>query len=83
MADYFLEIDATEEQGDTPRSYYIDYSDEDVMNAVQIFASVLWTRYNKSWESSEAKAHIFWHTIHKFVLHHTGINTKKFYNNDT
>jgi len=41
MADYFLEIDATEEQGDTPRSYYIDYSDEDVMNAVQIFASVL------------------------------------------
>jgi len=41
MADYFLEMDITEEQGDTPRSYYIDYSDEDVMNAVQIFASVL------------------------------------------
>jgi hypothetical protein len=47
------------------------------MNTVQIFASVLWTKFNKSWNSSIAKAHIFWQTIHKFVLHHTGVDTKK------
>ena len=40
MADYFLEID-TSKDGDVPQSYYIDYTDEDVMNAVHIFASVL------------------------------------------
>jgi len=41
MADYFLELNAIDEENIIPRSYYIDYSDEDVMNAVQIFASVL------------------------------------------
>jgi len=77
MADYFLEIDATEDENGIPISYYIDYTDEDVMNAVHIFASVLWTKFNKSWNSSIAKAHIFWQTIHKFVLHHTGVDTMK------
>jgi phage-related protein len=47
MADYFLEIDSTE-VGDTYASFYIDYSDEDVMNALHIFASILGTRFNKS-----------------------------------
>jgi hypothetical protein len=47
------------------------------MNALHIFASILGTRFNKSWNSSIDKASIFWQTLHKFVLHHTGVDTMK------
>ena len=78
VADFYLAMDAEEIEW-TYKSYYIDYSDEDVMNATPVFLSILWNRFNKSWNSSKAKAEIMWQTIHKFVKYHTGIDTKKFY----
>jgi len=41
MADYFLELNVIDEENIILRSYFIDYSDEDVMNAVHIFNAVL------------------------------------------
>ena len=79
MADYFLELNVIDEENIILRSYFIDYSDEDVMNAVHIFNAVLWTRYSKRSKSTEEWAQTFWETIYKFVLKYTGINTRKFY----
>lgn len=78
LSNDLLLTDANEIDG-ALESYFINYDDEDIMNAVMIFSCILWNRLNKSDKASIKNAEEFWDAIHKFVEKYTDINTKEFY----
>lgn len=78
IADHYLETDIADDSWVTP-SYYIDYSDKEVMAAVIIFSSILWNRTNKSEKANAENAGNFWKELHKLVKKYTGVNTRTFY----
>jgi hypothetical protein len=56
VANFYLSLDAEEIDG-VPKSYYVDYTGEDIMNATLIFMSIIGSTFNKSGKSSEEEAH--------------------------
>ena len=78
IADYYLSTDVVDEMWDI-QSFHIDYTDQDVMNAVHIFNSILWNRHNKSEKASTERVKKLWNELHKLVLEYTDVNTKIFY----
>lgn len=77
IVDYYLELDV-EVDGRTP-SYYVEYSDAEVMDATHIFSHILGNRCNKSEGASIERAGEFAREIHEIVKKYTGVDTQTFY----
>ena len=78
IADYYLEQDCENEVWEIP-SFYIDYSDEEVVDATMIFAHVVGNRFKKLPDCTVEKAKEFWAAIHKMVETYARLDTKEFY----